>query len=260
MIACALLGLGMAIGLPIMEIDEVRGLLAATALWQRGTEAADTGVDGHETSHNFILNSYKLDVEYVDQAGQQHNGKVEFNSLFASVDQKSPAIVKYDPQAPERFALSWMVDMKGLIWAAVAFMSSIGLAIGVAMMFGTYQLSRKLTAARRAAVEAEESSVALVKVIEMRQSGRATGVMKYQHNTTDAAGKTQGAGGAVQREEAAGPPLRRRGALEDVRAAAAGRTSRWCCATTFIRSRCPSTTARRCWRGSSDGDDPEYQS
>ena len=127
----------------------------------------------------------------MDQAGQQHNGKVEFNSLFASVDQKSPAIVKYDRQAPERFALSWMVDMKGSIWAAVAFMSSIGLAIGVAMMSAPDQLSRKLTAARRAAVEAEESSVPLVKVIEMRQSGRATGVMKYQYNTTDAAGKTK---------------------------------------------------------------------
>jgi hypothetical protein len=191
MLACALLGLAMAIGLPIIGFNEARGLLAATALWQTGTEAADAGVEGHETSHNFIFNTYKLDVEYVDQAGQAHNGKLEFSSLFASVDQKSPAIVKYDPQAPDRFALSWMVDMKGSIWAAVAFLSLIGLAVGAAMLFGTLQLSRKLTAARRAAVDAEEGSVPVVKVVEMRQSGRATGVMKYQYNTTDAAGKTK---------------------------------------------------------------------
>jgi hypothetical protein len=191
MIGCALFGLAMAIALPAMEIAEARGLLAATALWQTGTEAADSSIDGRETSHNFILNSYKLNVEYVDQAGQTHNGKLEFTSLFASVDQKSPAIVKYDPQAPERFALSWMVDMKGSIWAAVAFMSLIGLAVGVGMLFGTRQLAGKLAAARRAAVDAEEGSVPLLKVIEMRQSGRATGVMKYQYNTTDAAGKTK---------------------------------------------------------------------
>jgi hypothetical protein len=50
---------------------------------------------------------------------------------------------------------------------------------------------QKLAAARRAAVDAVESSVALVKIIEIRKNGRATGVMKYQYATTDAAGKTK---------------------------------------------------------------------
>jgi hypothetical protein len=82
-----------------------RKLMAASALWQTGTEADDASVDGHETSHNFILNSYDLNVEFVDRAGGTHQGKVEFDSLFASIDQKARVLVKYDPQAPDRPAL-----------------------------------------------------------------------------------------------------------------------------------------------------------
>jgi hypothetical protein len=188
---CALFGLAMAIALPAMELQQARELVAAAALWQTGTEAADASVDGRETSHNFILNSYHLNVTYPDDAGELHKGKLEFTSLFASIDQESPAIVKYDPRAPERFALSWMVDMKVSTWAAVALMSAIGIGIGVVMLLAARQLSRKLAGARRAAVESEEGSVPLAQVVEMRQSGRATGVMKYQYDTTDAAGKTK---------------------------------------------------------------------
>jgi len=191
MAACVIFGLGAAIGASVWQLGEARKLLAASALWQTGTEAEDASLEGRETSHNFLFNDYNLDVEYVDQQGALHKAKLEFNTLFASVDQKSPVIVKYDPQAPDRFALSWMVDMKVSSWAAVAFMASIGLAFGLVGLFGFKQLTQKLAAARRAAVEATESSVALVQVVEMRQNGRATGVMKYQYNTTDAAGKTK---------------------------------------------------------------------
>jgi hypothetical protein len=191
MAACVVFGLAAAIGMPAWQSTEARKLMAASALWHTGTEAEDASLEGRETSHNFLLNAYNLNVDYVDQQGGQHKAKLEFDTLFASVDQKSPVIVKYDPQAPDRFALSWMIDKMGAAWAAVVFMASIGLGIGLLCLFAFRQLAQKLVAARRAAVDAVEGSVALLKVIEMRQNGRATGVMKYQYNTTDAAGKTK---------------------------------------------------------------------
>jgi hypothetical protein len=189
--AAVIFGLLGAVGASIWQFNEARALMAAIALWQSGTEAQDANVEGHETSHNFLLNSYDLNVEYVDQQGGLHKRRLEFSSLFASVDQKSPVIVKYDPQNPERFAFSWMIDIKGTAWASIALMELIGLGVGLLGFFSTRQLLQKLAAARRAAVDSEESSVALVKIVEMRQNGRATGVMKYQYDTTDAAGKAK---------------------------------------------------------------------
>jgi hypothetical protein len=189
--AAVIFGLAAAIIYPVMELGAARKLMDASAVWQTGTDAKDATVEGHETSHNFILNSYQLNVEFVDQKGEQHKGKIEFDSLFASVDQKAPVRVKYDPQNPERFAFSWMIDEKATVWAAIAFMSLVGLGIGVLCLVLARQLLQKLAAARRAAVEAVESSVALVKIVEVRQYGRDTGVRKYKYDTTTAAGKTK---------------------------------------------------------------------
>jgi hypothetical protein len=75
--------------------------------------------------------------------------------------------------------------------ASIAFMSLVGLGLGLLCLVVARQMTQKLAAARRAAVEAVESSVALVKIVEMRKHGRATGVMKYQDDTTGAAGKTK---------------------------------------------------------------------
>jgi hypothetical protein len=189
--AAVIFGLAAAIIYPVMELGEARKLMDAVATWQTGTDAEDATVEGHETSHNFILNSYRLNVEFTDQKGEQHKGKVEFDSLFASVDQKAPVHVKYDPQNPDHFAFSWMIDMKATAWASIAFMSLVGLGIGLLCLVVARQLLQKLAAARRAAVEAVESSVPLVKIVEMRQYGRPTGVMKYRYETTSATGKTK---------------------------------------------------------------------
>jgi hypothetical protein len=189
--AAVIFGLAAAIIYPVLELGEARRLMNATALWQTGTDAEDASVEGHETSHNFILNSYRLNVGFVAQSGREHKGKVEFDSLFASVDQKRPVHVKYDPQNPDRFAFSWMIDMKATVWASIAFMTLVGLGIGLLCLMVARQMTQKLAAARRAAVDAVESSVALVKVIEIRKNGRATGVMKYQYTTSEATGKTK---------------------------------------------------------------------
>ena len=47
----------------------------AEATWQTGADADGATVEGHETSHNFILNSYHLDVEFVDQTGGSTKGR-----------------------------------------------------------------------------------------------------------------------------------------------------------------------------------------
>src|SRR5439155_21296999 len=62
----------------------VRRTLHDGALWKTGVVADGGYVKGRETSHDFIVNSYDLDVEYTDQDGRAHHEKLEFETLFGS--------------------------------------------------------------------------------------------------------------------------------------------------------------------------------
>jgi hypothetical protein len=182
-------GLVMSIAFPVWQVGEAKRILADEALWKSGTLASDANVSGHETSHNFLLNSYRLDVVYTDDKGQEHKAPLEFDTLFSSVDQKSPVDVRYDAQDPTRFVLSWAADMTGARWGSVAFLG-LGLgALGLCVIWAGRISLRRLGDARQAGASFEEVEVPLVQVIEMRQYGRATGQLRYRYEVTRSGGK-----------------------------------------------------------------------
>jgi hypothetical protein len=185
-----LLGLGFAIGFPAWQISEAKGIIADKALWASGTPALDASVHGKETSHNFLLNSYDLQVEYATAEGELHEQKIKFDTLFVSVDKNAPVDVHYDPKDPSRMVLSWSVDMTGGRWAAVVFMGAIGL-FGLLFLWAARVQVRNVSDAREAETRFEETDVPLVRLIEMKQYGRSTGVMRYQFHVAHADGTTK---------------------------------------------------------------------
>jgi hypothetical protein len=188
MFAC---GLVMSIAFPIWQTGEAKRILADEALWKGGTPAGDASVSGRETSHNFLLNSYHLDVVYTDDHGTEHKAPLEFDTLFSSVDQKAPVDVRYDAKDPTRFALSWAVDLTGARWAAVAFLG-LGLgALGLVVIWAGRIVLRRLADARQVGTSFEELELPLVQVIEMRQYGRATGQLRYRYEAPRAGGKAR---------------------------------------------------------------------
>ncbi|HEX2573099.1 MAG TPA: DUF3592 domain-containing protein [Polyangia bacterium] len=172
------------------QLGEARQIQTDHAIWDHGTLAESSNVSGHETSHNFILNSYTLDVDYVDDKGQTHRGKTEFSSLFASVDQKTEADVRYDPAHPERFALRWAIDLRGYRWAAFTFMMVAGIGIGLAFLALAFGLYRRVTDARAVAEDSQEVEIEQTRVVAVTQNGRPTGTSQFHYQLTTEAGKT----------------------------------------------------------------------
>jgi hypothetical protein len=189
-ISLGLVGAVALVAYVVWQLGEARQIQTDQAIWDHGTPAESSSVSGRETSHNFLLNSYELDVEYVDAQGKTHRKKAEFSSLFASVDQKTDADVRYDPANPERFALRWAIDLGGYRWAAFAFMMVAGIGIGIAFLVLALGLFRRVTDARAAAEDSQEVEIELQKVVELSQHGRPTGTSQFHYQLTTEAGKT----------------------------------------------------------------------
>lgn len=189
-ISLGLIGAVALVAYIVWQLGEAHQIRTDQAIWDHGTPAESSSVSGRETSHNFLLNSYELDVEYVDAQGKTHHRKAEFSSLFASVDQKTDADVRYDPANPERFALRWAIDLGGYRWAAFIFMLVAGIGVGLAFLVLSFGLLRRFTDARAAATDSQEIEIEVVKVVELTQHGRATGTSQFHYQLTTEAGKT----------------------------------------------------------------------
>lgn len=182
-------GTALALGAPAWQAFEARKIRADQSLWNRGLEAAHGQVRGSGTTHNFILSSYELDVDYVDGTGAAHRGRAEFNLLFTSLADRAPAEVRYDPQAPDRFALSWAVENSEARWASVAFLGIAGLVMGLVLIHLGRETLRRLAEARQAVLDSEDIEIELAGTVRAKQYGRSTGVITYQYVVSDASGK-----------------------------------------------------------------------
>ena len=101
--------------------QNVGSLLAQQSLWKRGAPGVEVRVRGQERSNRMILKTYDLEVQYTDAQRRKHDEKIEFVTLFSSVDQARHAEVRYDPEDPTRFVLSWALDVGGGRWMAGLF-------------------------------------------------------------------------------------------------------------------------------------------
>jgi hypothetical protein len=171
-----LAGIGAAIGYGWWQWSEIQALLEQRQIWETGVEAQDVRVEGHVTSHLIILHGYNLRVEFIDAVGVRHENKIEFSTLGVTVDQASPTVVHHLAGAPERFALSWAMDVTGGRWGAIIFMGVAGVGlIGGSFTFLGIKAWRRLADARRVANRSEEIVARVTKVVPQMYQGRHTG-------------------------------------------------------------------------------------
>src|ERR1700722_10458706 len=114
--------------------QQVSELRREHALWDRGVPAVDGSYEGEVSTSRFVFSTFRLTVNYTDQNNLDHTGKVEFESLGGSLDDKAPGEVRYDPDHPDQFVLSKALDMSGSRWASVGFFGIV--CTGIVVLFG----------------------------------------------------------------------------------------------------------------------------
>lgn len=167
-------GLAMLVGVGWWQSGEVRRLLDEKALWARGVAASGVEVSGRETTNRFLFHSYKLKVAYRDADGRRHGGKVEFDTVVGSIKNGRRASVHYAPEAPERFVLSWALEVERSRWGSMAFFVAVGVVVGGLFVVVGVGALRKLADARHCAVRGEEVVARITKAVQQTNHGKHT--------------------------------------------------------------------------------------
>jgi hypothetical protein len=175
-LALLLAGMGAAVGYGWWQWSEVEALLEQRNIWDNGVEAPGVRIGGEVTTHLFILNEYDLKVSFVDAHGATRQHDLEFNTLFSRVDDNSPVALRHLRDEPDKFAVSWAMDLTGSRWAAIAFMGVVGVGlIGGSLVFLGATVWRRLADADRVARRSEEVVAVISKVVPQMNKGRHTG-------------------------------------------------------------------------------------
>jgi hypothetical protein len=176
-------------GYPIWQVGEARAILADQALWKSGEVASEVSVHGEQTSRDFLLHSYKLQVGYLDRKGARHERRVEFDTLITSVSDREEVAVRYDPRDPDRLVLSWAVAVGGARWGAFAFLCFAGVGLGLVFLLLARESLRRVADARAVARASDEIELPIHATEVIKQYGRSTGWVKYRYLVPRPAGK-----------------------------------------------------------------------
>ncbi|HEY8208731.1 MAG TPA: hypothetical protein VIG99_14680, partial [Myxococcaceae bacterium] len=125
-----------------------------------------------EVKSQLLLNEYKLNVQYTDEAGVQHTSKVEFSTL-PELEHVSSPMVHYDRADPTRFVLSYAVKEYNKRLGSILVVLLLGaLLVGGSFGFLGWAALRNALAFRRIADNGQVVLCELLKTTEMRQYGR----------------------------------------------------------------------------------------
>ncbi len=195
------IGVAAAVGYAWWQYDSVGELVDQTRVWRAGVPAPQTEVKGEVTTNRFVFRSYDLNVRFVDQKGALHEGKLTFDTLGGEVDQKRDPAVHYLENAPDRFALSWAMDVTTSRWVAVVFMAVVGVGlVGGSFGYIGWLCLRRLADARRCAARSDEVIVRITKVVAQMVHGRQAGTTyHFEGQTVD--GRTVAGKAVMQKNQ-----------------------------------------------------------
>jgi hypothetical protein len=133
-------------------------------IWESGVTAPEASAKGKVRTKKFLFHDCKIDVTYADEAGGTHRGSVDFDTLVGSFDDSAPPVVRYLPEDPKRFAVSWAVDARASRIAHIVFLTLGGGVGTIAFAIVGIGMLRRLSLARRCALESDELVVRITKV------------------------------------------------------------------------------------------------
>lgn len=130
----AAFGIALAGATLFAQAHDARELYVQGSIWRHGIVATDVAVGPRgERSKDFVDAGREiLTVSYATSVGARHTRKLTIRTLNTPIDDSRAPIVRYDAEAPESIALSWLQNVNTERWQAVVF--SACLALGVIVL------------------------------------------------------------------------------------------------------------------------------
>ncbi|MFT3773493.1 MAG: hypothetical protein QM820_49585 [Minicystis sp.] len=125
-------------------------------LWENGVPTRSSHVSVRTERGLAIIANHTLNVEYVDQRGTAREQVVEFSTLFVGLPGGRSAVVRHDPRAPERIAVSLAMDAMVWRWMDAVLWIFIGLIVGSLPAYGAWALYDRVRLARLVAEDGME--------------------------------------------------------------------------------------------------------
>jgi hypothetical protein len=193
----AVLGIGMFV-IDAWLGGQILSVRHEQAVFANGVPALHSSVEGYRAditslfmtrtpvstpdSGDFALwRDYVLNVEYTDAQGAVHRHEQEFGTVFGSVDQRADILVRYEPQHPDDYALSWAVSASVNQLAGLSFEILICGLIGAGFLWGAFATIHQGYDARRAAEDGEEVELQVLSVKDEIVNGQRTGNVVYRY-------------------------------------------------------------------------------
>jgi hypothetical protein len=153
-------------------------------IWSEGVLAPEATAGGEVSRSALIVVRTKLDVTFVDSSGRVHREAASALSLIVGVDDSVTPVVRYLPDQPERFAVSWIHEQRWGSWALLVLGSLTLLAGGIALGSSARRDHR---AEQAAAVfdDPREAQLELIRVDRQVVNGSETGGRTYHFRIRD---------------------------------------------------------------------------
>jgi hypothetical protein len=180
-------------GYGVWQWGSAQKILEDSRLWKEGDVQTPADASGRVKTNKFIFNGYDLQVSFADEDDVEHTYKVEFDTLGSTVDENAEVSVRYMKGHPERFALSWAVDVTGGRWASFAFMFGVGvLGFGGGLLYAAWITLRRTREIRAAVESGDEIECEIVSVTPQIVNGRASGNLIYRYRVPEQLGAPPG--------------------------------------------------------------------
>ena len=134
------------------DFEEIR---TQSLIWRTGTLAANVSVSGEEHASHLVeafglvsVFRYDLVVRYDDAQGKTHARPLLIESIGRSMDRRTTPVVRYDPNDPDEFALSWAVALGWARWGWTVFSWVVGVGVFMLTVLLISSAARRLRQAR----------------------------------------------------------------------------------------------------------------
>ena len=201
MIITAAMALGLGPWLTCRQYHAAVSLLRTSKVWQRGVPSSSCTVEVKESTFKFVFHTYEFKVSYCDSRGELHNGTCEVDTVFSTIDQGREPVVRYLKEAPDAFALSWVLDVQNSAWLSWSCFAAAGI-LSFCCIAGVVFLCNELRLAFLCAQKSEEILLPVVKVSqESSRGGSKINVYHFQGEN----GRGQSLKGKARFSERQGP-------------------------------------------------------